>query len=424
MIFKFLYEGISKKITFSLLTIIQFTIAMICIYASIQYLGDTNDLIKNLNKQFGNSKYYKIDDTMAIQDIRASDIEKVKKNLNILQNINNYFDNNKDIEFMSVNSDAVFVRKDIAIPETLVTYSPINIDNIEYMRTQGIYTNRLFLEKMDYELIDGDFENFSSVDDGPIPIIVGNIYNDKYSIGDKIETVIPYENGEYKQAELKIVGILADNNYINLGGMNFNQQSLNNAILIPFREEYMMEINSNDKGKLSQSIDLFNYMQGGYIIIEGNESVAMINDYLFSSGLKFQLKDFNKFIQDYKKESNNTIKPVLYVSILVILFSAISVIIVMINTISKEKKEYGINIMMGATMKDIRNRILGQVILLLIISGIISVIILSNFTVFRFNIFDFILTFGVLIGIIVIISIIIIINLNKYSINDLVRRSE
>lgn len=424
MVFKFLYEGISKKITFSLLTIIQFTIAMICIYTSIQYLGDINNLIKNVNKQFGNDKYYKIDDTMAIEDIKGSDIERIKKNLKILQDINSYFNNNEDIEFMTVNSDAVFVRKDKAIPETLVTYSPVNIDSIEYMRIQGIYTNRLFLEKMNYELIDGDIEDFKSVEDGHIPIIVGNIYNDKYSIGDKIETTIPDENGEYKQAELKIVGILPDNNYINLGGLNFNQQSLNNAILIPFREDYMMQSNSNDRSKSFQSVDLFNYMQGGYIIPKKGESIERINDFLFSSGLKFQLKDFNKFIEEYKQESNNTIKPAIYVSIVVILFSAISVIIVMINTISKERKEYGINIMMGATMKDIRNRILGQVILLLIISGIISAVILSNFAIFRFNILDFILTFGVLIGISIIISIIIIISLNKYSINDLVRRSE
>ncbi|WP_418223239.1 FtsX-like permease family protein [Clostridium isatidis] len=424
MIVKFLYEGIHKKITFSLLTIIQFTIAIICIYASIQFLSDINNLIENVNKQFGDNKYYKIDDEMVIEDIKGNDIEKTKKNLKILQDINSYFDNNEDIEFMSASSDAVFIRKEEAIPDTLVTYSAVNIDSNEYMRAQGIYLNKLFLEKMNYKLIEGNFENFKSVEDGPIPIIVGNIYKDKYSIGDRIETIIPDENGEYKKAQLKIVGILAENNYINLGGVSFDQQSLANAILIPFRKAYMMQNSENDKVKLIQRVELFSYMQGGYIIPKNDVSIDRINDYLFESGLKFQLKDFNKYIEEYKQESNDTIKPAIYVSSIVILFTVISVIIVMINTISKERKEYGINIMMGATIKDIRNRILGQVFLLLIISGIISTIILTNFTIFRFNIFDFILTFGVLIGVSVIISIIIIINLKKYSINDFVRRNE
>lgn len=424
MVFKFLYEGISKKITFSLLTILQFTIAIVCIYVSIQFLSDANNLIESVNKQFGNDKYYKMDEKLAIENIRGADIEKNKKNLKILQDINNYFNENEDIEFMSAVREVVFTKKEQAIPDTVVTYSTENIDSTEYIRVQGIYLNKLFLEKMNYDFIDGGFDNFKRVDEDNIPIVLGNIYKDKYSVGDKIETITTDKDGEYKQVKLEVIGILADNSYINLGGIQFNQQSLKNAILIPFREEYMMQQGKNDRVKLIQRVELFSYMQGGYIILKNNESIDNINDYLFESGLKFQINDFNKSIQEYRKESNDTIKPAIYVSSIVILFSTISVIIVMINTIYKERKEYGINIMMGATMKDIRNRVLGQVFILLGISGLISSIILTNFTIFRFNIIYFILTIGVLIFITIIISIIIRINLNKYSINDLVRRSE
>lgn len=424
MIFKFLYEGISRKLTFSLLTVMQFTIATICIYVSVQFLSDTNNLMENINNQFGDDRYYKIDDTRVIEEIRGADLEKNKKNLEILQDINGYFQSNKDIEFMSAIREVVFIKKNEAIPEALVTYSSVNVDNTEYMRTQGIYLNKLFLEKMNYEFIEGNFEEFESVDNGPTPIILGNMYKDKYSIGDIIQTIAPGENGDNEKSELKVIGILADNSYINLGGLHLNQQYLNNAILIPFRESYMMKESEVDKVNLIQRVELFSYMKGGYIITKNHVSIDEIKDYLFGSGLKFQLKDFNKFIEEYKKESYNTIKPVIYVSCILILFSILSVIIVMINAIAKERKEYGINIMMGATMKDIRNRILGEVIVLLTVSAVISTVILSSFNIFRINILDLVLTFVALIGILIIISIAITINLKKYSINDLVRRSE
>lgn len=69
MNFKFIYEGLSKKITFSILTIIQFIIALLCIYVGIETINNINKSVDSVNKYFGHGRYYKIEDKMTFGEI-------------------------------------------------------------------------------------------------------------------------------------------------------------------------------------------------------------------------------------------------------------------------------------------------------------------------------------------------------------------
>jgi putative ABC transport system permease protein len=422
---KFICEGLSKKIIFSLLTIIQFTIVLLCIYVGIGLVNDLNKSVNSVNKYFDDGQYYKIDDKMAASESFSVDETSVKKNISILKDIISYFNNNKNIEFLSVRGDEVLLRKDVAITETIVTYNSVKFENVDYIRTQGFCVNKKFLEKMNYDFLDGSIEEFN-IDKNKdyIPVILGYTYKDKYKVGDRIETLNIDDTGENKKSEMKVIGILSEDNYVQEDGILVEKQSLKNAILFPF-DEYITQMNNgNAKLELIRNIELKNYLKSGYAILNNNESVDKINKDLLNFELKYQLEDLNKSMEECKSEIIDQLKPGIYMTILVILFSIISVVIVMINSVVKDKKEFGINIMMGATMADIRIRVLGQVFLLLAISIVISSIILKSFAVFKFNIIDLGLTVGVMTCILIVISIIIILTLNKYSINDLIRRSE
>lgn len=421
---KFIHEGISKRILFSFLTVIQFTIAIICIYISVQFISDVAKKVSDVNKQFGNDKYYKFDNTMAIDKLFVSDEEIVENNINVLQDMKRYIDNNKNISFISCNSDAIFVKKEQVMQAALLDYQVLKFDNVDYMRTQGGYVNKLFLEKMNYKFIEGGIENFNVKSHSKTPVIVGSTYKEKYSVGDEITASIKNSDGEYKEEQVVIVGILSDDSYINFGGLYLDNQSLKNTILLPYNDALLMKNINESNLKNSQRLYLSQYISGGYVILKDDKIFNEINNYFINSGLKFQLIDFNNAIEKYKKESIDGFKPILYIASMIIIFSIISVIIVMVNAISKEKKEYGINIMLGATMRDIKIRMLGQIITLLGVSFFISIGILKNFEIFRFNINHLMVTIYVLIIIVMIIAKIIIAKLNKYSINDLVRRSE
>lgn len=425
MNFKFIYEGLSKKITFSILTIIQFIIALLCIYVGIETINNINKSVDSVNKYFGQGRYYKIEDKMTFGEISYVDEATIKKNFSVLKDIKYYFDSNENIEFLSVRNDEVLVRKDVAIPETIVTYNGVKFENDDYIRTQGFCVNKKFLEKMNYEFIEGDFKEFN-IEKGIdyIPVILGYTYKDKYKVGDRIETLDIDDAGRYKKSEMKVIGILSEDNYVHENGILSARQSLKNSILFPFNESMLSINNGNLRLERINEVELSNYLKSGYVILKNNESVDKINKDLSSFELKYQLKDLNKSMEEYKNDLVDRLKPGIYMAIIVIVFSIISVVIVMINSIVKDKREFGINIMMGATMRDIRIRVLGQIFLLLGISIVISTIILRCFNAFKFNIIDLSLSIGVMISILIIISAIIILTLNKYSINDLIRRNE
>lgn len=425
MNFKFICEGLSKKIIFSILTVIQFTIVVLCIYIGIGTLNEINKSINSINGYFDEGNYYKINGNLSINKGFSIQEDDVKKNIVDLKEIKSYFDNNKNIEFLSVRSDEILMKKDLAITETIVSYIMVSFDNTDYIRTQGFCVNKNFMKNMDYEFLDGSIEDFEIEKNKEyIPVILGNTYSDKYSVGDMIETLDFDETGDYKKSEMKVIGILSENNYVHQNGISSERQSLNNAILFPFDENITLIDNGNAKMKININIELKNYLDNGYAILNNSESAQDINNDLLKFETKYQLEDLTKSMEDYKYEYIEQLKPGIYMAGIVIIFSVISVVVVMINAIAKEKKEFGINIMIGATMRNIRVRVLGQVFLLLGISIVFLGIILKSFDSFRFNIIDLILTIGVMLGILIIISIIIILSLNKYSINDLIRRNE
>lgn len=425
MNFKFICEGLSKKIIFSVLTIIQFTIVLVCIYVGIGSMDDINKSVNSVNKYFDEGEYYKVDDEMAMSQGFSSDESIVRKNNNILKDIKSYFDSNNNIEFLSVRSDVVLVRKDEAINEAIVTYTMMNFENTDYMRVQGFCVNKKFLEKMNYGFLDGSIDGFNiEKDKDYIPVILGYVYKDKYKVGDRIETLRVDDTGEFKKSEMKVIGILSEDNYVHEDGILVEKQSLKNAVLFPYDENITLMKDGNAKLELIKNIELKNYLKSGYVMLNNGKSADKVNKELLNFEVKYRLDDLNKSMQEHKDELINQLKPGIYMAIIIILFSIVSVVIVMINAVVKDKKEFGINIMMGATMADIRIRVLGQVFLLLAMSIVISSIILKSFAVFKFNIIDLALTVGVMICVLIVISTMLILTLNKYSVNDLIRRNE
>ena len=424
MKFRFIYEGLSKKITFSILTIIQFTIGILCIYTSIELINDVNSSIDDINKYFGNGKYYKIEGSMVDKEIMPDD-EAVERNIVILKEIKAYLDNNKNLDLLSARRDEVFVKKGEELNDAIVISDIINFQDTNYIRVQSFSANSKFLEKMNYKMLEGSIQGFSiEKDKDYIPVILGYAYKDKYKIGDKIETLRINERWEYEKGKMRVIGILTEDNYVYENGMLTEGQSLNNAILLPYTEFFRLDSSGNSKLKTLSTIELHNYLMAGYILLDDNDLLEKINEDLLKFQLKYQLKDLSKSMEEYKSSNMEKVKPLIYMAVIVILFSLISVVIVMINTIIKDKKDFGINIMMGATMADIRMRVLGQVFLLLGMSIVIATIILKSIQIFDFNIMVLFLTLGVMVVILMIISLIIILTLNKYSINDLIRRSE
>lgn len=420
MNFKFIYEGISKKISFSLLTILQLTVGIVCIYLSLVMMSDSSSAVRKMNNYFSDQNYYMIDRSKAKIDLANINGE-------VLKDIKKYLDSKENIEFLSANSTVTLMKEKDSLEDAIVSFENVQFDKSNYSRSQSYQINKKFIEKMNYKFLDGGIDKFNintKDNDSKMPIILGYNYKDKYSVGDEIEEIHWSDEGNFKKGTMVVVGVLDNNNYICEQGVIENITSLNNSILLPFNEDNMLLKGGNKDSEMIRTVDLFNYITKGYIILGAEENVSNFKDDLQNFKYKLDIKNLNEEISKYKKDNFEDIKPILSVTIAVMVFTIISIVVVMINSILTDKKEFGINMLLGATLKDIKVRVIGQVLVLLGISIVLSTIIILAINVIPFNMYIYGFTLSIISILITIICIIIVLNLKRYSVSDLVRRNE
>ncbi|WP_297438765.1 FtsX-like permease family protein [uncultured Clostridium sp.] len=425
MNFKFIYEGICKKIIHSILTVIQFTIGLMCIFVAIQTLNDMNLSISNINSYFKDGEYCNIKSESIANDLYSIKVDDagLVGDINELIKIKDYFENSKEFDFLHITIDDMPIKRNSVLDGTVLTYDPIEYKNEEYLRVQAYTANKKFLKKMNYSFIKGGIEDFESLKT-EVPVILGNIYKDKYNIGDTIGA-LDLDGIEEEAIKLKVIGILDKDNYVFESGISVVGQTLDNSMIFPYNDEIINHLNgakTEEKGAIK--ISLANYLRYGYMVLNENIDIKKINKELDRFKYKFKIESLEKEIKEYRKETMDTLSPVIFTAILIIAFTMISIVIIMINSIIKDKAEYGINIMLGATMKDIKKRVVGEVIILLTISCLISLGLLKAIPIFNFNFIDFMITILIMGIFMMIVATIIIRYLNKYSVTDLIRRQE
>lgn len=420
---KFIWEGISKKIGFSILTVVQFVVAIICIFIAFQTINDINKSTDNVKDSFSNGVYYKIDNRISQNELNAFNKDTIDKDISELIKIKNKLNEDKEIRFLSAESNEVMIKKDETINNTIVTYEPIKYKNHDYLRVQGLCVNEEFLKDMNYKFISGGVGDFQRKSN-EFPIILGSSYREKYKVLDTIYSIDLIADSNIQEIKMKVVGILDSGNYVYENGIMAEGKLLDNTIIYPFNDGVLKKERKDERMEGIVKSSLVNHISAGYLVTQNREYINEISNELLEYKYKFKLVDLNDSIKEYKNEIKDSLSPVIVTSIIVILFSLISVIIVMINSISKDKREYGINIMVGATLKDIKFRVIGELYVLLSLSLIVSGVILNTIPELKFNIFDFLLASLCMIFLIALVSLILIYNLNKISIDTLMRRKE
>ncbi|MCR6514346.1 hypothetical protein M4I33_05545 [Clostridium sp. LY3-2] len=102
---KFIWEGISKKIGFSILTVVQFVVAIICIFIAFQTINDINKSTDNVKDSFSNGVYYKIDNRISQNELNAFNKDTIDKDISELIKIKNKLNEDKEIRFLSAESN-------------------------------------------------------------------------------------------------------------------------------------------------------------------------------------------------------------------------------------------------------------------------------------------------------------------------------
>ncbi len=263
-----------------------------------------------------------------------------------------------------------------------------------YMAT---YVDENFLNTFKLKAIKGrifnkdDYTNKADL----TPIILGYYYDKFYKPGDIIDD------------QYEVVGILEKNSFYIDPHKTKDVLYLDKEILSPLivdsnTDVVTLDMIINNVAIKTDNIDILNG------IVQKSESMNLY-DYEYKS----YASQFEYIIDDYMTE-------ILFyssISFLILLFCIICIVCSLINYIETHKREFAIHIFCGASKKDFIARIVLQIAMSLLPACIITFIVnkISPASV---------ITFGFTILLIVIISLVPSIKINKLTTSELLKRSE
>lgn len=401
----YLREGIRaiKKNKFpSLIIIIQLTVAFLTFIAGVILVQDTLSQLIDFKKVFdeNNTLYITYQAPSMIYDLDSDSegelieyYEKLLRDENISKVGISCFGkaNYDDI------TDLVSISKGEEDGLTNVIYTDENF--YKYINNIKLLKGRTFIEE-DFDIKEGDI----------IPIIISK----------ELEEYIPF--GEIYLGKYEVIGVMKENNnlyYSNNGDVYSGVTQKKNTVIEPI----------NYKDSVNKRQMAFGIMQETMITLKDNslveEYIVKLNDEL-KSICPIPLK-VNK-ISDYKEEYINHVKggiiATLALSSLLLIFSFFGIMGIILTSITRRKREFGIKLALGWTFKDICSQVITEISVLastaFIISSLVSLILIwvDNF---KFNIFIYLLVLVFMVMFTGIYSLIPISKIKKMDIVELIK---
>lgn len=407
---KKLYE----KPVFVFFSLIQIVVSILLVYKLFLIYDDLSFSKNLINGMLNEKNYYKNTEYVYIDDTEVQ-YDKILPLINKLEN-------NKDFLTMVCNKTALLISRDDLLDESISDYNGYKFDNKDYMYANAYMMNMNYLNKLDLKFKVGSSDKFKySYDE--VPVILGGGYFGRYNVGDKIIQYTAADDGEAVPQTLVVIGILDKGMYTTECDEFKGVYLLDYSFIMPYG---FKEKNSDSIGSIENAVKLVevnNYLRSCFFQAKDITKVEkLLNEYNINT--KFETID--KVIDNIGAEEKENLTITFMLCVLIIVFTVISISIVMLKSFKKDFKEYGVHLLVGASHKSIVNRVLGEVVLLFLIATVVSVFValLINIKqkVFTFKLMTIIYTTIIFAIIVNVVCVIIKRFINKYSINEIIRR--
>ena len=432
---KYALKSVRNNRAFSLVLTLQLICIFIALYNIVDYREKINYLIEKVEKAYSNRSIYRFSYDEE-ESILTNIIHKKDEGLQMIKELSDseeyIFTIAAPMEFPVIlfKGYQQFKHKNSTLFQTE--------DRREYAYINSLSVNKNALNAFNVELESGRYfeeSEYSELEEDILPVVLGYNYKKIFKVGDTIEYVFV---NDIRKA--KVVGILKEDetiptDYTNIymgRSVNAKNYDLNGIMLIPYGENIPMN-----------RLDISNVFWYNFVILDSkledtkkddilNEIEEKIEDTI---EIKYNRKSYDKEITAELDKYKELKESYSLTAVVAIVFSAITMIVSMLNSIKKRKREFGIYISSGATMKDIVGIIFFQMIAMVIIALIMTIVLLKTYFVFfevdsislghdriNFSIIFKILIFGVIYSSIA--SIIPLRKLSKLEIHDLLRRDD
>ncbi|MFD2170489.1 ABC transporter permease [Tumebacillus lipolyticus] len=360
---KIIFKSLFKKKIASLLILLQLTISLYMLITSVIQMNSTNFQENQFEKHFNKDM-----NTMVHLTIQSNDDSKqyTKSYFDLQTFISNMPEVNAigaydltNTSFKELETDAAFLqlRKNI----TAGTFKERFPQAVEFLNVEAGASKIIELKVSEgRSFVTSDFERGTNV---AIPLLSGAAYKEILQIG----TILTDSNTQQKY---QVVGFLADNsrwfsdsNYIRLPFIE-----LDDKFVAPFSylEEDAMWLHS-------RSDKLFYELKDTQDFETVKNAITVKAKAL---NLPVQSITVADELAAFKKDNQKEITFIVVVSSVLGLMTLFGLVSVMLSTIVARKREFGIRIMVGTTMRYIQLLIWGEIFVLTTLSSLIATLIL------------------------------------------------
>lgn len=225
------------------------------------------------------------------------------------------------------------------------------------------YAEMIFVDPEIFEILKFDLskEDFSPIEkDGVFypPIYAGKALEGIVSVGD----ILTWDNYDEKYI---VAGFFDGKQWVNE----------NDPVVQPLRDidhRFITQFSAAEK----QDTLYYNMSRhstvGSTFLYCSQNTAEEFGERAAEMGIKFEVTSIYDFIEEYQQKKEQTLRDQLFLSVIVLICSAVSIVSVLCVNVLLKKREYGIRIAFGGTLKKVILSLGLELLLLDMISGVIG----------------------------------------------------
>lgn len=411
MKFKYIIKELKKNIIFTLILIIQLIIMFFILYNLFQVQAIAKTEVQKVNNYFKDKQVF----TIKSLDVEDEISSETKINENELEKIAENLINSRKYIYTS-QAGYIVMMPVISDWNRFSKWSKLSEKNGDaYYAAKHLIINKNNVKQFNIKISSGrDFNNEEyslKYNQKIIPIILGYNYSEFYKVGDIIKS---FPDGR----SLEVIGILEKNQYMPYNMMVTDRYANLDDYILTTTYCYDDYIQMYD-GLIQSNFIL--YSKSDLEIYESNNNIKKL--FKDKVGINVRIEPQEKYINQELNAAENQLKVLNAASIILIIFLSMTSIITKLSFIDKRKKEFGVHILSGGTLKDIASMIYLETF----ISVMFALYIFNIVVACRYEHVDYLIIFYIFIismFISVVLTIVPIVKIMKFNTATLIKGDE
>jgi len=424
---KYAFLNLTRKPVFALLTILQLIASVMLLYCAISSSHYVTTKTEDMKKVYENKNLYSIVNGYMpeLGGIKAKNLE----------DFNKYLKTSSKFNYLLLDDDSEYIGIAKNNGQFIKAYATQTINNEDFQVVYNLKVDETFFNKFAFKVSSGRLltnQDFTISKEGSIPVILGSSYEKFFKLGDTIKYLDYYQNPQ----NLKVIGFLEKGYYLADGRSPESLNLLDKYIIYPQQKITMTKDPSADIKTIEEyyKIELINNSFNGYININEKDKgkikdiISEITLVAKNNGFAIKIVSINETIEKFKASNSKQENIIKFLLIILSIFTSIGIISSLRYSLLNQIKEFGIHIMHGAILKDLAKRVVYELLGLFIVANLISLLIITTFLkgdlILKFNLYSFAMTMILSLLFSLLLSLIPIRKIMKFTIDELVRGKE